>query len=143
MTTMRHPSEEADDVAVALGTVGRLWLAGVDVDWKALAPEERRRRVPLPTYPFEHQPHFIAPGEVTAPKPSLDRRADPGSWLWRPSWARRTLTASLPGEAAGTWLVLHDADGVGAGIARRLRALGARVVSVRPATGYAGDGRGA
>ena len=142
ITTMRHPSEEADDVAVALATVGRLWLAGVDVDWSALAPEERRQRIPLPTYPFEHQPHFVAPGEVTAPRPTLARRADPGSWLWRPSWERRTVSTESPTEVEGTWLVLHDGAGVGQGIATRLASFGARVVSVLPGSSWSDRGDG-
>ncbi len=139
LTTMRHPAEDADDVVVALGTVGRLWLSGYDVAWDRLAPEERRRRVSLPTYPFEHQPYFIEPGVITAPKPTLARRADPGNWTWRPSWIRQTLTtgspeALEPGE--GPWLLLCDEEGVGAGLAGRLQALGAQVVPVLAGSGF-------
>ena len=141
LTTMRHPAEDADDVAVALGTIGRLWLSGFDVAWDRLAPEERRRRVALPTYPFEHQPYFIQPGEITAPKPTLARRADTGSWTWRPSWTRETLTLAPPEAlgSEGTWLVLCDESGVGAGVAQRLEALGARVVTVLAGSGFQRD----
>ncbi|MCP4658618.1 MAG: acyltransferase domain-containing protein, partial [bacterium] len=33
--SLRHPREEVDDAAFLLTTLGRLWLAGVEVDWPA------------------------------------------------------------------------------------------------------------
>lgn len=43
-----------------LFALGRLWLAGVAPDWRALH-RGARRRVPLPTYPFERQRHWVDP----------------------------------------------------------------------------------
>jgi polyketide synthase PksJ len=40
------------------------WLAGEDVDWSALHAGAGRRRVPLPTYPFEKQRYWV---EATGP----------------------------------------------------------------------------
>ncbi|NUT43043.1 MAG: acyltransferase domain-containing protein, partial [Thermoactinospora sp.] len=45
--------------AALLEGVGRLWLAGADVDWAASGPPGRR--VPLPTYPFERRRYWIEP----------------------------------------------------------------------------------
>ena len=59
--SLRHPAEEADDVATMLAALGRLWLVGAPVDWAPLHGAERRRRVPLPTYPFERQRCWIDP----------------------------------------------------------------------------------
>ncbi|WP_225413422.1 type I polyketide synthase [Stigmatella hybrida] len=39
--------------------VGRLWMAGVPIDWSALHEGQRRYRVPLPTYPFERRRHWL------------------------------------------------------------------------------------
>jgi acyl transferase domain-containing protein len=39
--------------------VGRLWEAGVDIDWRKFDSGETRKRVPLPTYPFEHKRYWI------------------------------------------------------------------------------------
>jgi tyrocidine synthetase-3 len=36
-----------------LEDIGDLWLKGVPVDWSALHGDDRRRRLALPTYPFE------------------------------------------------------------------------------------------
>ncbi|AUX22495.1 peptide synthetase [Sorangium cellulosum] len=53
------PGEERTDMASLLGAVAELWCAGVDVDWAAFSRGERRRRVPLPTYPFERVHHAV------------------------------------------------------------------------------------
>ncbi|MGO9958820.1 MAG: beta-ketoacyl synthase N-terminal-like domain-containing protein [Solirubrobacteraceae bacterium] len=44
-----------------LDLAGRLWLAAVDIDWTGLHAGRRRRRVPLPTYPFERRRFWIDP----------------------------------------------------------------------------------
>jgi len=57
----------SDDVNSVLNALGRLWLAGIEPDWSqfhALAP---RRRVPLPTHPFERQRYWIEPIADTRP----------------------------------------------------------------------------
>ncbi len=55
-----------DDRLALMTALGRLWLAGVPVDWaavhttySAVDPPARPRRVALPTYPFEGQRHWI------------------------------------------------------------------------------------
>lgn len=49
------------EVAHMLTSLGKLWLAGVEIDWPALYGSERPRRVPVPTYPFERQRYWIEP----------------------------------------------------------------------------------
>ncbi|WP_249998262.1 type I polyketide synthase [Actinoplanes sp. M2I2] len=43
----------------ALTAAGRLWAAGATVDFAALHTGERRRRLHLPTYPFERRPYLV------------------------------------------------------------------------------------
>ena len=45
--------------AATLEALGRLWMAGVQPDWNALHETARRRRTPLPTYPFERKSYWI------------------------------------------------------------------------------------
>ncbi len=59
LSTMRAPSERGDDQAVVLEALGALWTRGVEVFWDGLYRHERRRRVPLPTYPFERRRYWI------------------------------------------------------------------------------------
>ena len=51
---------EQDDIALQTA-VGKLWLAGVSLDWDAIHAPEPRRRVALPTYPFERKRFWIEP----------------------------------------------------------------------------------
>ncbi len=79
-TSLPDASREISDHACMLEALGRLWVAGVKPNWQALHGQSRRRRVSLPTYPFERQrywidaPKPIAAGSSTdgAPIPSQD-----------------------------------------------------------------------
>jgi acyl transferase domain-containing protein len=66
--TLRHPKEDASDVAFALAALGRAWEAGVELDAAALFADEERHRVPLPTYPFEHQRYWVEPDAADTPR---------------------------------------------------------------------------
>ncbi|EYF08907.1 type I polyketide synthase [Chondromyces apiculatus] len=55
------------ELASMLEAAGRCWIEGVPLDSAALYADERRRRVPLPTYPFERQRHWL---DAAAPPPA-------------------------------------------------------------------------
>ncbi len=59
---MRQSSETLDDHEVMLLAVGRLWAAGVEIDWDRVLPAPARRRIPLPGYPFQRTRHWIDSG---------------------------------------------------------------------------------
>jgi malonyl CoA-acyl carrier protein transacylase/acyl carrier protein len=61
LSSMRHPKEERSDVEFILTTLGKLWLAGVEVNWQGFYQDERRQRIALPTYPFQRQRFWIHP----------------------------------------------------------------------------------
>ena len=72
--TLPHPSEPESALAFFQTAVGRLWTYGADVDWQGGYGTERRRRVPLPTYPFERKRHWFprpkpAAAATTPPEP--------------------------------------------------------------------------
>lgn len=68
LASLPHPQETISDAAFLLTTLGRLWLAGHSVVWEAGYANERRRRIPLPTYPFEQQRYWLdAPREQNKP----------------------------------------------------------------------------
>ncbi len=64
--TLRSAWDQTPDTAFLLTALAKLWLAGLRVDWRGFAAHERRRRVPLPTYPFERRRYFIEPPRVEA-----------------------------------------------------------------------------
>ncbi|MGE3776669.1 MAG: aminotransferase class III-fold pyridoxal phosphate-dependent enzyme, partial [Pirellulaceae bacterium] len=49
------------DYASALGALGKAWVAGAKPAWRALHGDQRRLRVPLPTYPFERKRYWVEP----------------------------------------------------------------------------------
>ncbi|HEV7515636.1 MAG TPA: type I polyketide synthase [Thermoanaerobaculia bacterium] len=72
LAAFRPADDPRPDGAVLLAALAHLWLLGVRPDWTAFHTGERRRRVPLPTYPFEGQRYWLdAPG-VPRPLGDLD-----------------------------------------------------------------------
>jgi acyl transferase domain-containing protein len=59
LPTLRPAYDNRSDLAFLLNALGQMWLEGVEIDWKRFTSEERRQRVPLPTYPFERQRFWI------------------------------------------------------------------------------------
>ncbi|HXT39726.1 MAG TPA: amino acid adenylation domain-containing protein [Candidatus Angelobacter sp.] len=66
LSSLRHAQEPESDQASLLSALGRLWVSGVTVDWTGFHAHEQRRRVPLPTYPFERKRHWVAPDKTDA-----------------------------------------------------------------------------
>ncbi|HZF14229.1 MAG TPA: type I polyketide synthase [Thermoanaerobaculia bacterium] len=75
VASLPRPYPAGSEVAALLAAAGQLWLAGLPLDGTALHAGEPRRRVPLPTYPFERRPYWIEPPEpAAAPGEDRDRR---------------------------------------------------------------------
>jgi acyl transferase domain-containing protein len=54
-----HAKVSASDYRHWLLTIGRLWQSGVAIDWPRWHQQSNRRRVHLPTYPFERQRYWF------------------------------------------------------------------------------------
>ncbi len=59
--SLADTSENNAEWASVLFALGSLWEHGVQVDWDAFYAHEERRRIPLPTYPFERQRFWVDP----------------------------------------------------------------------------------
>ncbi|MFB2970446.1 beta-ketoacyl synthase N-terminal-like domain-containing protein [Aerosakkonema sp. BLCC-F183] len=68
VSSLRHPQDRQSDVTFLLNTVGKLWLSGIQIDWSGFYSQEKRDRVPLPTYPFERQRYWIEPPKIVGDK---------------------------------------------------------------------------
>jgi natural product biosynthesis luciferase-like monooxygenase protein len=66
LASLRPPKGEQSEIEFLLKTVGRLWLAGVEIDWSRFYAGQPRRRVQLPSYPFERQRYWIDPPSTEA-----------------------------------------------------------------------------
>ncbi|HXB57695.1 MAG TPA: SDR family NAD(P)-dependent oxidoreductase [Vicinamibacteria bacterium] len=121
--------------AQLLEVLGRLWLSGVELDWRAVHAPEARRRVPLPTYPFERSRFWVDPLEEEA-KPA-DEKMEPE--LYRPIWKTALPAAAEPAGPGQLWLLFIDPEGLGASIAKRLNALAAEVITIAAGARFTGD----
>ncbi|HLF25326.1 MAG TPA: type I polyketide synthase [Anaerolineae bacterium] len=54
-----------DDWQTILTSLGTLYTHGVDIDWAGFDRDYARRRVPLPTYPFQRQRYWFETGSDT------------------------------------------------------------------------------
>nr|QEO73752.1 Beta-ketoacyl synthase [uncultured bacterium] len=73
--TLPHTHDRRTESSVLLNTLGRLWSAGVQVDWSGFYRHESRRRLTLPTYPFQRRRYWVdavpqARAEALAAAPS-------------------------------------------------------------------------
>ncbi|WP_071189197.1 type I polyketide synthase [Trichormus sp. NMC-1] len=81
LSSLRHPQEQQSDVAFLFNTLGKLWQAGIEINWSEFYNSQRRYRVPLPTYPFERQRFWIEPQT----KVDLISQ-DINDWFYVPVW---------------------------------------------------------
>ncbi|MEG4940199.1 SDR family oxidoreductase [Microcoleus sp. F4-D5] len=139
VTSMRHPNEQQSDIAFLLKALGRLWLAGVEIDWPSFYTREQRFRIPLPTYPFERQRYWIEPhlkgGNVSDIQSKLEKKPDVADWFYLPSWKRsplpeKGLSMASEAEQESCWLVFIDVWAIAAGVVKRLQLQGKNVITV-------------
>ena len=140
-SSMRHPEIEGSDAELLQEIVGRLWLAGVAVDWQSLYRDERRRRLPLWTYPFERRRYWVnagtGSGSLLGSQAAGAGSRDLSRWFYAPSWRKTYLDdPSESRQLPTSWLLFVDSGGLGETIAARLRELGARVETVQPGEGF-------
>ena len=141
VSSIRHHYENQSDVEFLWHGIGRLWLSGAEIKWDDVHRGERRRRVSLPTYPFERQHHWLESLRVPDAAPHtqvlVHKNPNPSEWLYVPSWKRLLPRAigihemALHMEKARTWLVFADDSGFASILIARLKSAGQGVVTVR------------
>ena len=127
INSLPHADEASDDRLYFLAAVGRAWATGLSVPLERLWASVKTRRVPLPTYPFQHEPYWIAPN--AAPRSagaSKLKHETIEDWFAAPTWVRSPLmsqrgpSADSQGVGDRRWLVYSDGSALAAKIARRL-----------------------
>jgi amino acid adenylation domain-containing protein/non-ribosomal peptide synthase protein (TIGR01720 family) len=141
VASMRVRDDARSDSAAILEAVGRLWTQGVTIDAERFVAGEHRRRVLLPTYPFEHQRYWVDLPDKLTPTTSRaleDEKSPVDEWFLIPSWARSVVGAARRAmDDSGWWLVLIDGTGgLGSQFVDRLERRGARVVAARPGVSF-------
>ena len=142
-----------------LPAVSRAYEAGLDLDFRGLFAGERRRRVELPTYPFQRQRHWVRPrgslpeGAELLPGARPESAAGEDELLYELVWREAEAAgeagrsdgppaAAAPLEvetAPGLWVVWPAADGPGRDLVRELERRQRRVMA--PEAGEEPPGR--
>jgi non-ribosomal peptide synthase protein (TIGR01720 family) len=131
IASLRHVQETQSDVFCLLRAVGQLWLRGVKVNWLQFHDLARRRRVPLPTYPFERKRYWIELQPFALAKEPSGRR-DIGDWFYAPAWKQSILQSVS--SVVNNWLLFVEDCGLGARLATRLPGA---VITVKQGTAFA------
>ncbi len=81
------------DAQSMLSTAGRLYTGGARIDWRGFDRDYRRRKVALPTYPFQRERFWP---EHRAPAPLAAQAGTPAwaDWLYDLEWERRARSDS-------------------------------------------------
>jgi phthiocerol/phenolphthiocerol synthesis type-I polyketide synthase E len=62
LASTRHPKDNKSDDVFIFETLGKLWFEGIEIDWVSFHGDQKRKRIPLPTYPFERKRFWIDNG---------------------------------------------------------------------------------
>lgn len=134
LATMPKESENVSDRAFLLRAVGKLWAAGMYINWTSFYGNKNPKRVPLPTYPFEKKRYWLEAGtrrtdEFPVPVKEqgavrIAKKENIADWFYIPSWKQSMPPmASLSREGNSTdaenresWLLFLDEPDCGIGI---------------------------
>lgn len=141
---LRPGARKISDLYLLLNRLGQVWLYGKRSGWKSFYADEKRRRIPLPTYPFERQRYWIeddaisgirltstgAANQAKGSRESFSRMSD---WFYLPHWSRFLRPQTQAGTSTPEtlkWLIFSDDLGVGEGLISALLEAGHDVVRV-------------
>jgi acyl transferase domain-containing protein/thioesterase domain-containing protein/acyl carrier protein len=98
-----HAHEQKSAAFSLMDALGTLWLYGKEINWLAFYEHQTRKRLPLPTYPFERKRYWIDPS------PSFEDQTDEKG-LYAPIWEQTFPFSPQPEQTAvdRTWLIFAN-----------------------------------
>src|SRR6266566_4910823 len=143
--TLPSVYERQSEQVCLLTALGKLWLAGVAPDWQGFSAQQRRQRVPLPSYPFERQRYWIEPPRLQTvkeltPRAHKGKNPDMADWFYLPAWEQTPPLMHSSREAReqhSPYLVFLDSFGLGEQVAERLTQEGHSCICVQQGDQFA------
>jgi acyl transferase domain-containing protein/acyl carrier protein len=129
VASLRHPNQKQDDEMVLLQALGQLFLAGVQIDWNALHKGKQRRRVQLPTYPFERTRYWVESTPTDDDESAPDERRALDDWFYVPDWKRTALAVNGDRQKVRL-LIFSDTCGLAYAITEIFSAEGRELITV-------------
>ncbi len=130
-----------EDWQQILQSLAELYVRGVRVDWRGFDRDYPRRRLPLPTYPFQRQRYWL---ESLA---QLSQTSQPheafNDWFYEVEWQSKSRennqshTAAIPATVPGRWLIFADQNNrIGTTLANLLEERGESYALIFPGEAY-------
>jgi len=92
VNSVKHPSQEKSDREVLLDTIGKLWLTGVNINWRELH-RCKPSRIHLPTYSFNKKRYWLkSPSSIDNKVKTYQNALSVDSWLYEQLWKRSNLS---------------------------------------------------
>jgi acyl transferase domain-containing protein len=138
--SLPHPRESTGALRFALQTLGQVWTLGAKVDFAMLHSSESARRVPLPTYPFEHVKFWIQPDDAHATAAPIPVKGPPAHErdniaFYRRVWKSLPLLHK-PSAEPGCWMIFRDSVGLSDQIRAALAVTTQEVIFVDAGSSY-------
>lgn len=130
-----------DEWQPLLASLGQLYVQGARVKWPDV-DVATRRKVVLPTYPFQRQPYWLRQrptpmgGDSSRSLAQMAEQPHWREWLYTLTWESQSAVAPIGPQDArpreGCWLVFAEPGGVGEQLAASLRAHSQTAILVTP-----------
>lgn len=140
INTVRHVKEVNPDQEYWLSSIGKLWLSGIDMNWKAIYKHKSRNTVAMPSYSFEKIKYPL--GEElnqlisqAVMKPVQQTKQDFKNWFYQFSWKKSGL-ANREHTLDGLFLLFARPDAISETLKEQIAGDGGRFTEVRIGTGF-------
>lgn len=139
LSSLRHQDQEINDSSYFYTVLGRLWAIGINLDLNKLWPENLPKRVPLPTYAFQHKDYWIQPGNNTSNSSNtfsqLEKIKNIDEWYRKPTWLQQGILAPHNIKPC-TWLIFMDDNDLCNHLTKELIEKGHKIITVREGDAY-------
>ncbi len=136
LATQCHPDRREQNADQPSRCMAQLWVSGIEIA-AGDGGADGRRRVPLPTYPFERQSYWapLWPAPAVPARPAAAARAWT-DWFHVPNW-RRTEPPATARQDRGCMLLMVAGHDLGERLARHWQAQERPLVRVELAQAFA------
>lgn len=125
INVVRPEANQISDTKYLTGRLGSLWSIGVSINWEQFYKGEQRKRVSLPTYPFERNRFWKLMDAYTsgAMELSVPSSKKMENWVYTPVWKRTDKMVGKQDEtrfSKETIVLFSDAMGFGEQLIREM-----------------------
>lgn len=148
VASMPHATDESNAWGHLRQAMGDLWAAGYPLNFGNLEADNVGHRIPLPTYPFARERHWLEAPKAPAGDVGdlLQRSQDTGDWFSAVSWRRQPWVSQALDAQGSKVLLMHQdtptGHAAGAALGELLLSHGAEIIRVMPGAAYSEDGHG-